>query len=343
LTKRLIKAPLWSDFVKTMATPLLGFELERRVNGPLRGHSAGFAHSPTIKRGPLKPPTRRLTMLKQLLATSALVVVGAFFIQSASAADTSKLREIVVEPAGVHAPDAAGLPSIGAGKLPALVATTGQGIPTPTQTADAGAAAAAANSAALGGKAPVNQLLVSPPGGGISTPLPGVIANPTGGASADAGTPAAGAGAGAPVTADPGPQPAIQGAPADAGQPAAAQPPAVVAAPAAPVASPAPAIAVNSPDDLYKLLTGRGYSVDISKHDAYGDVIFYVTIPGYPQDAYLLTVGEYGKVKETKRVAAYSYGHSYSYDRPATYAPRYSPAYGSDDNCDYGTGYNAGY
>ena len=48
---------------------------------------------------------------------------------------------------------------------------------------------------------------------------------------------------------------------------------------------------MNSPDDLYKLLTGRGYSVDISKHDAYGDVIFYVTIPGYPQDAYLLTVG----------------------------------------------------
>ena len=56
---------------------------------------------------------------------------------------------------------------------------------------------------------------------------------------------------------------------------------------------------MNSPDDLYhKLLTGRGYSVDISKHDAYGDVIFYVTIPGYPQDALPpLTVGEYGKVK----------------------------------------------
>ena len=107
----------------------------------------------------------------------------------------------------------------------------------------------------------------------------------------------------------------------------------------------APAVAgVNSPDDLYKLLTGRGYGVEISKHDAYGDVIFYVTIPGHPEDAYLLTVdGEYGKVKYTKHIAAYGYGHSYSDDHSATYAPRYSPAYGSDDNCDYGTGYNAGY
>jgi len=302
-------------------------------------------------------------MLNKLLATSALVVIGAVFIQSASAADDIKLRQLVVEPAGAHAPDAAGLPTADAGKAVNFILKTGQGIPTPTRTADAGAAAAAANGAALNGKPPVNQLIVNPPGG-IATPPPAVVPNPVGTPSADAGAPLAGvagagglagvAGAGLPVAADPAPQPAIQGAPAasgapaDAGQPAAAATPAapaIAAAPSAPAASPAPAVAgVNSPDDLYKLLTGRGYGVEISKRDAYGDVIFYVTIPGHPEDAYLLTVdGEYGRVKERKHIAAYDYGHSYSYDRPATYAPHYSPAYGGDDNCDYGTGYNAGY
>ena len=82
--------------------------------------------------------------------------------------------------------------------------------------------------------------------------------------------------------------------------------------------------------------TPRGWYVGFT-------IAFALTMMLFFAVAYLLTVGEYGKVKETKRVGAYSYGHSYSYDRPATYAPRYSPAYGSDDNCDYGTGYNAGY
>jgi hypothetical protein len=330
------------------------------MNDALRGRSGDPVHSRAIKRGLDKPPIRRIAMLNKLLATSALVVIGAVFIQSANAADEGKLRQLVVEPAGAHAPDAAGLPTGDAGKTVNFVLKTGQGIPTPTQTADAGAAAAAANSAALDGKPPVNQLIVTPPGG-IATPVPSGIANPPGTPSADAGAPLAGAagagalpgaaGAAAPAAADPAPPPAIQGipaasgAPANAGQPAAgaaATPaaPAIAAAPAAPAASPAPAVAaVSSPDDLYKLLTGRGYGVEISKHDAYGDVIFYVTIPGYPQDAYLLTVGQYGKVKETKHIAAYGYGHSYSYDHSAKYAP----AYGSDDNCDYGTGYNAGY
>jgi hypothetical protein len=66
-------------------------------------------------------------------------------------------------------------------------------------------------------------------------------------------------------------------------------------------------------------------------------VTFYVTIPNDAQDAYLLSVDEYGKVKETKHVSAYTYGHSYGH------APGYSQADGSDDNCDYGTGYTTGY
>jgi hypothetical protein len=305
-------------------------------------------------------------MLKQLLATSALVIVGAVFIQSANAADDSKLRQLIVEPAGSHAPDAAGLPATNAGKVePSLVKTDG-GIatPAPVQTADSGAAAAiAANGAALASK-PVNELVVSP-SGGVPTPPAGAPAIPAGTPTADAGVPAAGAaGAGAPVTADPGAPPATLGipaasgaAPADAGQPASSDAapaaPAIaapaapaapaVAVPAAPAANPAPALAVNNPDDLYKVLTGRGYGVTISQPDAHGDVIFYVTIPNQ-KDAYLLTVSPYGKVNYTQHIAAYAYGHSYTYDQP-TYAPRYSysPAYGSDDNCDYGTGSNAGY
>ena len=267
-------------------------------------------------------------MLRKLLATSALVVIGAVLIQTANAAEDLKTRQIVVEPAGSHAPDAAGLPA--AGKIENLIVQPGSGTATPTQTADAGgAAAAAANSAAIGNKTPVDQLLVTPPSGGATPPT--VVADPAGTATATPGTPPAGA---TPVT------PAVPVAPAATpAVPATATPaaPAVAAGPAGPAATPAPAAAaVKSADDLEKLLTGHGYGVEVSKHDADGNEIFYVTIPGDTQNAYLLTVDEYGKVKETKHVSSYGYGHSYS-------APSYGSAYGSDDNCDYGTGYSTGY
>src|SRR5579872_4441855 len=132
-------------------------------------------------------------MLKKLLATSALVVIGAVLIQSANAADDLKTRQIVVEPAGAHAPDAAGLPTAGAAKTENLIVKTGDGIATPAPaTAGPGAVAAAANSAAIGNKTPVDQLLVTPPSG-AATPPPAVVANPSGTATADAGAPASAA------------------------------------------------------------------------------------------------------------------------------------------------------
>jgi hypothetical protein len=267
-------------------------------------------------------------MLKKLLATSALLAIGAVLVQSAYA-DDLKTREIVVEQAGAHAPDAAGLPTGGVGKTENLVVKTGDGIPTPTQTADAGAVAAAANSAALGNKTPLNQLLVAPPSG-AATP-PAVVASPSGAATADAGTPGA-ANAGAPAGAVAPASPAVAApAAAPAAAVVAAAAPAAVAAPAA-TAAPA-AVAVKSADDLEKLLTARGYGVEVSQHDASGNEIFYVTIPGNTQDAYLLTVDEYGKVNMTKHISSYATGHSYGY------APTYSRAYDSNDNCDYGAGY----
>ena len=271
-------------------------------------------------------------MLKKLLATSALVVIGAVLIQTANAAEDVKTRQIVVEPAGSNAPDAAGLPS--AGKTENLIVKAGDGTATPTQTADAGgaAAAAAANSAAIGNKTPVDQLLVTPPSGGATPPT--VVANPAGTATATPVTPVAGATPVAPAA------PVAPATPA-AGTPAA---PAVASAPAVtvPAGAPAPAaVAVKSADDLEKLLTSHGYGVDVSKHDAGGNEVFYVTIPGDTQNAYLLTVDEYGKVTETKHISSYAYGHSYS--APSYSAPSYGSAYGSGDNCDYGTGYSAGY
>jgi hypothetical protein len=279
-------------------------------------------------------------MLKKLLATSALIAIGTVLIQSAYAADDLKTREIVVEQAGAHAPDAAGLPAVGAGKTENLIAKTGDGIPTPAQTADSGAVAAAANSAALGNKTPVNQLLVAPPSG-AATP-PAVIASPSGAATADAGTPAAGAANAAPPAGAAAPASPALAAPAaaPAAAVAAAAAPTAVAAPVAPAAVAAPAataapaaVAVKSADDLEKLLTARGYGVEVSQHDANGNEIFYVTIPGNTQDAYLLTVDEYGKVNKTKHISSYASGHSYGY------APTYSQAYDSNDNCDYGPGY----
>src|SRR5438874_2342669 len=102
-----------------------------------------------------------MTMLKKLLATSALIAVGAAFVQSASAADDSKLRQIVIQPAGAHAPDAAGLPDT---KITPFVLKQGGGIATPTQTADANPDAGAVKD-----KGASNKLIVAP-SGGISTP-----------------------------------------------------------------------------------------------------------------------------------------------------------------------------
>src|SRR5947209_17421795 len=113
-------------------------------------------------------------MLKKLLATSALIAVGAAFVQSASAADDSKLRQLVVEPAGTHAPDAAGLPTADAGKAKQFILKQGGGIPTPTQTADANPDAGASKDKA-------KEFVIAPPGG---------IATPAGGPTADAGAPA---------------------------------------------------------------------------------------------------------------------------------------------------------
>jgi hypothetical protein len=249
-------------------------------------------------------------MLRKLLATSALVVIGAVLIQSANAADDLKSREIVIEPAGSHAPDAAGLPTSGV-KTENLVGKAGDGAPGAGPAANAGAVAAAANSAAIGNKTPVEQLLVTPPSG-AATPPAGVIANPSGTAVADSGAPAAGAAPASPVAAA-----------------------AVPTAPAAAVPAAAPITAVKSAGDLEKLLTGHGYGVEVSQQNADGNEMFYVTIPGDAQQAYLLTVDSYGKVKETQRISGY--GH-HNDD-----APSYGQAYGGNDNCNYGTGYNAGY
>lgn len=285
-------------------------------------------------------------MLKKLLATSALIAVGAAFVQSASAADDSKLRQLVVEPAGTHAPDAAGLPTPNAGEAKQFVLKQGGGIPTPTQTADANPDAGASKDK------PAKEFVIAPPGG-ISTPAAGPTADA--GAPANAGAPvgvAAGAAGAPPAIAQPPADPAPAAAPppdaapatGDAGNGAASGAP-VEATPAAP--APAPAVAaVKNPKDLFNLLTDKGFGVEIVKEDGNGDLLYHVTIPGNAKDGYLLTVdGEYGRVLERKYISSYDYSQSFSYHAPTTYAPSYSysPAYGSDDNCDYASGYNTGY
>jgi hypothetical protein len=95
-----------------------------------------------------------------------------------------------------------------------------------------------------------------------------------------------------------------------------------------------PALAVANPNDLYTLLTGRGYGVEILKRDQSGNLVFYVTVPSQPNVADLLLVdGTYGKVLERKHIAGYGYDH------PATYAPSYAASYASEDNCDHAAGY----
>ena len=93
------------------------------------------------------------------------------------------------------------------------------------------------------------------------------------------------------------------------------------------------------------LLTDKGFGVEIVKKDGNGDLLYHVTIPGNAKDGYLLTVdGEHGKVKERKYISPTTTA-SFRYHAPATYAPSYSysPASGSDDNCDFGSDDNAGY
>jgi len=161
----------------------------------------------------------------------------------------------------------------------------------------------------------------SAPTGGKAFPL---IADPAG-IAAPAGDPGTEVGAAGSPAAGPAPEPQPVDA-VDNGGGAAPEAPADATAAAKP--------AIQSPEDLYKVLVAHGYSVEILKHDSHGNLVFYVTGPGHPKEADLLVVdGEYGKVKERKHVVAYGY------DRPATYAPRYAPAYVNDDNCDQQAGY----
>ena len=98
-------------------------------------------------------------MLKQILATSALIVIGAVSIQSAGAVEASKLRQLVVEPAGT--PAAAATKT----EVTPFVVKPSEGIPTPTQTADIGADAGKPTG-------PKVFPLVAEPGAGHSLPRP---------------------------------------------------------------------------------------------------------------------------------------------------------------------------
>jgi hypothetical protein len=332
-------------------------------------------------------------MLKQILATSALIAITAVSIQSANAA-TGKFRQLVVEPAGTPADlllknkktdlfilkTGQGIPTppsgVGSGKTGGKVANfivaPSNGIPTPTGNAGTGnpggkqaelivapGGGIRTGAGAGNGNAgqPLQPLLLKT-SGGIATPIKvadgggdpvltggskafPLIVNPPSGIAASASDP--GADTGAPAAdagqlpaalppADPGPKvPAV-----DNGQPATGgvDTGAAAVAPAAPVPPSSPALAVANPNDLYTLLTGHGYGVEILKRDQSGNLVFYVTIAGQPNEADLLLVdGTYGKVLERNHIAAYDYDH------PATYAPSYAASYASEDNCDHAAGY----
>lgn len=88
---------------------------------------------------------------------------------------------------------------------------------------------------------------------------------------------------------------------------------------------------VATPDDLYALLTGKGYKVDVLKRDGYGRLVFQVT-PADGEYAYLLLVDEYGKVLTKRAVSIATSYDAPSYDKPdyeePSYASNYSePAY----------------
>jgi hypothetical protein len=318
-------------------------------------------------------------MLKQILATTAVLAIVAVSVQTANAAN-GQFRQLVVEPAGASADDA--LLKKNKKFKPLFILKNGQGIPTPPVGAVAGKTGGKpvanfivapgngiptpngkAGIGSPGGK-PVTQFVVAPgagiptggagagngkgfqplllktSGGGIPTKVasadPGkltqgaafpVIANPSE-LTTPVGTDGTDVGAaGASPTADPLPvdasEPAVNGSDNGGASPVDAAP-----------AKPAPVI--QAPMNLYSVLIAHGYGVEILKRDAYGNLVFYVTTPGYPREADLLLVdAQYGKVVERKHIAAYSYG----YDHVATYTPRYAPAYASNDNCDHDAGY----
>ena len=243
-------------------------------------------------------------MLKQILATSALIVIGVVSIQSAGAVEASKLRQLVVEPAGT--------PAAAATKTevtPFVVKPSG-GIPTPTQTADLGADAGKPTG-------PKVFPLVAEQAQGI----------PSATDTADAGAPAAA-------------DPIDQAQPASETDKAAAIASDQPAAAATPAAGPARiATGIQSQKGLYLLLKGRGYGVEIVKRTADGSVLFSVTVPGHPGEAYLLLVDQYGKVIERRHIAS-PYGYSKADGHAPTYEPRYAATYAvTDDNCDYNAGY----
>ena len=285
-------------------------------------------------------------MLKQILTTSALIIIGVASIQSAAAADASKFRQLIVEPSGKAV-----------GALPTkklhLIVAPQPGIPAPSSdpvvTAD--------NGNNQPGKR--IQLIVAPPQGvpapseapiitvdnrndqPTKTEVQPLIFVPE-------GTPSADAGAQAPADpvdsadATPPQDPAPIDQPADTASGAADQDATAtdsVADDATPADSePAPA-GVHNPRGLYTLLTDRGYDVEIVKRHDDGNLVFLVTEAGHDQDGLLLLVdGHYGKVLVRKSIALADYGY-------ARHEPRYpAVSYRTDsynsDNCDYGdTGY----
>jgi len=281
-------------------------------------------------------------MLKQIVATSALMAILAVSAETASAADTTKFRQLVIEPAGAPAAVA----NVDAKKRQRLLLLPSEGAP--TATADAGNGEAAhfvvTPSKGLltptdgGNKAKAKQVFptFAKASDGIATPVKFTDA----GADQTAGGKAFPLIASAPqglttpadVTAD-ADDSIVEGAAAVATKAAIpAEPVATVAdEQAAPItAAPAPVAAIAHPKDLYTLLTSRGYGVDILKRDAHGNMVFYVTIPGNPQEADLLVVDStYTKVIQRKHIAAY--GH----ERPAPY----TTASAAGDNCDRTSGY----
>lgn len=280
-------------------------------------------------------------MLKQILATSALMAIAGFSVQSAVAADASKFRQLVIEPAGTPAA-VADAGNLDASKRQRLIIAPAEDIP--TNSADAGEA---------------DQLLIAP-GKGIDTqvapgeangkkpfPAPAQISDSTATpvklvATAEPIPAAAGKGLPGIAPAPKGFSTSVEIAAAvadDAGAPIAPKA-AIAIAPIAPVAdeetgaapaAPAP-VAISSPKDLYLLLTGRGYGVKFLKRDAYDNPIFYVTIPGKAEEGELILVDETdGKVLKRKHVTVYADAH------PAAPAPRY-PAV-ADENCPQTIGY----
>jgi hypothetical protein len=291
-------------------------------------------------------------------------------VQPASAADRSKFRQLLVEPTGASADPIV----LKKKKIQSLVAQSGNGIQTPAETADAGngggkkgakfivapsqvipTQTADAGNDNGGGKAV--QFIVAP-GQGLPTPVdtgskgkPKKIFPTLAKASGGIATPVKFADAGAdpiqpartktfPLIAN-----APEGVSAPADVTAVAQPAEPVApvasvdsdqspvdVQAAPVTAAAPAVA--GPNDLYTVLTGHGYGVQILKRDGHGNLVFYVTAPASPKEADLLLVdGTYGKVIERKHIAAYGYDHF------APYTPSYTASYASEDNCDHTAGY----